>query len=106
ISITPTPSPSSHGMATADISSTMTSDHDSPPTGPDLAAGVPSHTIAEGAMLLGRIGGEAILVARRDGQCYAIGATCTHWSGPLADGILVGDTVRCPLHHACFSLKT
>jgi NADPH-dependent 2,4-dienoyl-CoA reductase/sulfur reductase-like enzyme/nitrite reductase/ring-hydroxylating ferredoxin subunit len=75
-------------------------------TGPDLRAGVSEEAVPEGGMLLGHAGGEAVLLARVDGQLHAIGATCTHYSGPLAEGILVGDTVRCPLHHACFSLRT
>ena len=75
-------------------------------TGPDLLQGVPLSELADGAMLLGHAAGEAVLLARRGPEIYAIGATCTHYSGPLAEGILVGDTVRCPWHHACFSLKT
>ena len=75
-------------------------------SGPDLKAGVPSADLADGAMLLGQADGEAVLLARRGREIFAIGATCTHYSGPLAEGILVGDTVRCPWHHACFSLKT
>ncbi len=76
------------------------------PKGPDLRAGVPAASIADGSMLLGNVDGEPVLVARSSGSLYAIGATCTHYGGPLANGIIVNDTVRCPWHHACFSLKT
>jgi nitrite reductase/ring-hydroxylating ferredoxin subunit len=57
-------------------------------------------------MLAGHVGEDAVLLARRGGELFAIGAHCTHYHGPLADGVLVGDTVRCPWHHACFSLRT
>ena len=75
-------------------------------TGPDLRKGVPDDRIADNGMLLGHFGDDAVLVARRGARFFAVGATCTHYSGPLNEGVLVNDTVRCPLHHACFSLRT
>jgi len=74
--------------------------------GPDLSLGIPVADLADGAMLLGHANGDAVLLARRADEIFAIGATCTHYSGPLAEGLLVEDTVRCPWHHACFSLRT
>lgn len=75
-------------------------------SGPDLAAGLALDALADGAMLQGHAAGEAVLVARRGDDYFAIGANCTHYHGPLAEGLMVGDTVRCPWHHACFSLRT
>ena len=74
--------------------------------GPDLTLGVSVDDLADGGMLAGHVGEEAVLLARRGNEFFAIGATCTHYSGPLAQGIVVDDTVRCPWHHACFSLRT
>ncbi|HXI20985.1 MAG TPA: Rieske 2Fe-2S domain-containing protein, partial [Gemmatimonadales bacterium] len=80
---------------------------DAPPlSGPDLAAGVPLRDLADGVPLLGHAQGEAVLLVRRGGAIHAVGATCTHYSGPLAEGLVVGDTIRCPWHHACFSLRS
>ena len=79
---------------------------ESKPSGPDLAAGIPLAALADGAMLLGHVTGEPVLLARQGDEIFAVGATCTHYSGPLAEGLLVNDTVRCPWHHACFSLRT
>ncbi|HEY2028047.1 MAG TPA: FAD-dependent oxidoreductase [Myxococcales bacterium] len=74
--------------------------------GPDLASeGASSAEVAEGGMLLGHAQGEAVLIARSEGKLYAIGASCTHYGGPLAEGVLSGDRVRCPWHHAQFCLK-
>lgn len=75
-------------------------------TGPDLAQGIDAADLGDGEMLVGHAHGEAVLVARKGAEVFAIGAACTHYGGALAEGLLVGDTVRCPLHHACFSLRT
>jgi NADPH-dependent 2,4-dienoyl-CoA reductase/sulfur reductase-like enzyme/nitrite reductase/ring-hydroxylating ferredoxin subunit len=75
-------------------------------TGPDLEAGVDEAALAPDGTLLGHAGGEAVLLVRRGGDVLAVGATCTHYGGPLAEGVVVGDTVRCPWHHACFDLRT
>jgi NADPH-dependent 2,4-dienoyl-CoA reductase/sulfur reductase-like enzyme/nitrite reductase/ring-hydroxylating ferredoxin subunit len=75
-------------------------------SGPDLAQGVALSEVPEGGQLLGHANGEAVIVVRQGEEVFAIGATCTHYGGPLAEGIVVGDTVRCPWHHACFSLRT
>lgn len=75
-------------------------------TGPDLELGIPVGEISDGATLAGHAGGKAVLLVRQGEEWFAIGAICSHYSGPLAEGLVVGDTVRCPWHHACFSLRT
>jgi len=74
--------------------------------GPDLVEGVALSQLGENSMLLGHAYGEPVILARRDDELFAISALCTHYGAPLVDGLLVGDTVRCPWHHACFSLCT
>jgi apoptosis-inducing factor 3 len=73
---------------------------------PDFKTGVPVAAVPDGGLLLGSVGGEDALLIRRGTEWYAVGASCTHYHGPLAQGLIVGDTLRCPLHHACFSLRT
>jgi len=74
--------------------------------GPDFEKGFNIDDVANGEMLLGHAFGEAVLVARRGDELFAIGATCTHYGGPLAKGLMVDCTVRCPWHHARFDLRT
>jgi NADPH-dependent 2,4-dienoyl-CoA reductase/sulfur reductase-like enzyme/nitrite reductase/ring-hydroxylating ferredoxin subunit len=76
------------------------------PAGPDLLAGVPAADIPEGGKLVGHVGGQEVLVARLNGDLLAVGARCTHYQGPLGEGLIVGDEVRCPWHHARFCLRT
>src|SRR5438105_13845979 len=74
--------------------------------GPDFEKGCKIDQVADGEMLLGHAFGEQVLVARRGDELFAIGATCTHYGGPLAKGLLVDCTVHCPWHHARFDLRT
>jgi apoptosis-inducing factor 3 len=83
----------------------MSDDHEEP-KGPDLTKGVPAADVPEGGMLSGQIGDETVVVARVDGELFAIGGSCTHYHGPLGEGLLVGHTVRCPWHHGHFCLRT
>ena len=73
---------------------------------PDFADGVPISRIADGGTLVGHARGEEVVLARRGDNVFAVGASCTHYGAPLADGLLVDDTIRCPWHHACFSLRS
>ena len=72
----------------------------------DLAAGVRSPICRMAECLSGRSAKTTSFCVRRGDEFFAVGATCTHYRGPLAEGLVVGDTVRCPWHHACFSLRT
>lgn len=74
--------------------------------GDDFAQGVALEKIPDNALLLGHAQGEAVILVRRADELFAVGATCTHYGAPLADGLLVGDTLRCPWHHAAFCLRT
>jgi NADPH-dependent 2,4-dienoyl-CoA reductase/sulfur reductase-like enzyme/nitrite reductase/ring-hydroxylating ferredoxin subunit len=75
-------------------------------TGPDLAKGIAVAELTDGGKLIGHIGDDQVLLVRRGTEVFAVGAKCTHYGGPLADGLVVDHTVRCPWHHACFDLRT
>jgi NADPH-dependent 2,4-dienoyl-CoA reductase/sulfur reductase-like enzyme/nitrite reductase/ring-hydroxylating ferredoxin subunit len=81
-------------------------EENSAPLGPDLEKGIALNELADGGMLTGHVGGDAVLLARRGPDIFALDAHCSHYHAPLADGLMVGDTLRCPWHHACFDLRT
>ena len=82
------------------------SDTTPPPAGPDLRRGVSLDDLEEGRPLAGRVGDEPVLLVRHAGGVSAVGARCPHYGAPLEEGLVAGETLRCPWHHACFSLRT
>src|SRR5258708_32443284 len=75
------------------------------PAGPDLTLGIELSEFI-GETLLGHVGGEDVLLVRSGAEMFAIDAHCSHYHGPLAEGLVVGESIRCPWHHACFDLRT
>lgn len=75
-------------------------------TGPDLKQGIADADLPDGGKLVGRCGDDQVLLVRRGTEVFAVSATCTHYGGPLVDGLVADATVRCPWHHACFDLRT
>ncbi|MGE5563393.1 MAG: FAD-dependent oxidoreductase [Bacillota bacterium] len=75
-------------------------------TGPDFSEGISLADVPAGGTVAGRVGDEPVLLSNFGGQLFAVGGSCTHYGAALADGVLAGTGVRCPLHHACFDLRT
>lgn len=72
----------------------------------DFTTGVGFSEVPDGGSVSGTVGEDEVILVRRGEDLFAVGAYCTHYHGSLADGLVVGETVRCPLHHACFDLRT
>ena len=81
-------------------------EEDAKPKGPDLSQGVALTLLPENGMLAGHVGEDEVLLVRQGADIFALSAHCTHYHGPLADGLVVDGTVRCPWHHACFDLRS
>jgi len=80
-------------------------DQPAPASGPDLTQGVAPADFADGK-LLGHVGDQEVLLVQSGTDIFAVDAHCTHYHGPLNDGLVVGTTVRCPWHHACFDVRS
>ena len=77
----------------------------SPPSGPDLTQGVALAEFPNGK-LVGHVGDKEVLLVHSGTEIFAIAAQCSHYHGPLKEGLVVGDSIRCPWHHACFDLRS
>ncbi len=62
--------------------------------------------LQNGEMKQVQVGETDVLLAKIDGDFYATHLYCTHLGANLSDGVLVGQQVMCPFHHACFDLTS
>ena len=67
----------------------------------------PLHLIPPGEGRNFEVAGERVAVFHtRAGEVFATQANCPHKNGPLADGLVGGRSVICPLHAWTFDLST
>ena len=71
----------------------------------ELPVGITSE-LNDGEMKQLSIDGTEILLAKVNGKHHAVAAHCTHYGAPLVDGVLNGERIVCPWHHACFNVTT
>jgi NADPH-dependent 2,4-dienoyl-CoA reductase/sulfur reductase-like enzyme/nitrite reductase/ring-hydroxylating ferredoxin subunit len=74
-------------------------------TGPDLTTGIAISGIPAGQLIAGHAFGEPVVLVHVEPNWFAVGGKCSHYGAPLAEGVLVSETIRCPWHHACFELR-
>ncbi|GAC1488795.1 MAG: FAD-dependent oxidoreductase [Gemmatimonadaceae bacterium] len=72
--------------------------------GPDLTKGVEASSVGAAQLVAGHAFGEPVVLVHVEPNWFAVGGKCTHYGAPLSQGVLVGETIRCPWHHACFEL--
>lgn len=61
--------------------------------------------VLEGEMAVVKVKGKNIMLAKVDGQVFAMEEECTHEGGPLHEGILEGYTVTCPWHEGKYDVR-
>jgi len=81
-------------------------EEDAKPTGPDFTKGIALASLPKEGMVVGHVGEEEVLLVQSNTDIFALSAHCTHYHGPLAEGLVVDGTIRCPWHHACFDLHS
>ena len=70
-----------------------------------FVAVLPDASLADGKPTRAMYQGTPILLVRRGDRLYAMAETCSHFSGPLSEGKLEGDTIVCPYHFSRFALE-
>ncbi|MDJ0270921.1 MAG: non-heme iron oxygenase ferredoxin subunit [Aigarchaeota archaeon] len=62
--------------------------------------------LPEGERIVVDVEGESILVLNHEGRIYAISNICTHEDAEMVSGIVIDDTITCPVHLSRFRLDS
>src|SRR5687767_14784282 len=84
------------------VDHTATADQDTPEK---YVAVLDAGELAENKPAKVSTGGVAIVLVKQGDSIYALRETCTHLGGPLSEGKIEGDGIRCPWHGSRFCLK-
>lgn len=71
----------------------------------EFAAVLPETELVDNKPTRAMHNGVPFLIVRRDNRIFAMAETCSHFSGPLSEGKLVGDSIVCPYHSSRFALQ-
>lgn len=74
--------------------------------GPNFSEGVSVDEFKINNKLLGHFDGAQVLMVKQENKFYAISNSCSHYGGPLSDGLVIGYEAKCPWHHAGFDIRT
>jgi NADPH-dependent 2,4-dienoyl-CoA reductase/sulfur reductase-like enzyme/nitrite reductase/ring-hydroxylating ferredoxin subunit len=75
--------------------------------GPDLTEeGIVAGDIGSEVPAVGHVDGKPVILLRTKAGLRAVGGRCTHYGGPLGEGLSDGEQIHCPWHHAIFDLAT
>jgi nitrite reductase/ring-hydroxylating ferredoxin subunit len=61
--------------------------------------------LKEGAPVVVEVEEKKVFLLSSEGRIYACGNECSHYHGPLSDGLVVGHVVTCPWHNARFDIR-
>jgi NADPH-dependent 2,4-dienoyl-CoA reductase/sulfur reductase-like enzyme/nitrite reductase/ring-hydroxylating ferredoxin subunit len=71
----------------------------------DWVKAIAENELKDGVPAVVEVGEKKVLLVRSEGKIYACGSECSHYHGPLGDGLIVGHVVTCPWHNARFDIR-
>lgn len=72
----------------------------------EVALQLAPEDVVEGVPVCAAIEGKRIAIYRLGDELFGLSDICTHEHAHLSEGYVDGETIECPMHQACFSIRT